>query len=104
MREIEGAVVEREIEKLENCILLFSMEDCGPCKIAETVLGSFEEDLYPILKISCETNPSIANFYGIQSVPTTIVIKEKQEVKRVLGWAIDHIITLLEFGGRTQRI
>jgi len=101
MREIEGATIEKEIEEMENYIFFFTMTDCGPCKIAETILESFEKDLYPILKISCETDPSIANLYGIQSVPTIIIFREKQEIKRVLGWVIDHIATLLEFGGKT---
>jgi thioredoxin 2 len=61
---------------------------CGPCQqfapIFEQVAANFAENVR-FIKISTEQQPTVAQHYGIRSIPTLLVLKNGQEIARQAG-------------------
>lgn len=63
---------------------------CGPCKMAEPVLESLSdqyEDKITIVKLNIDDNQSSPAKYGVMSIPTTVLFKNKEEIGRQIGFA-----------------
>ncbi len=71
-----------EINK-ENILVDFYADWCGPCKIMGEVLEKLNE--IEILKVNVDNFPNIAQEYKVMSIPTLILFKNGQEVKKQIG-------------------
>lgn len=63
---------------------------CGPCKMADPVLEELSEeykDKVTFVKVNVDENQSVAQNYGVMSIPTTIIFKNGNEVERQIGFA-----------------
>lgn len=63
---------------------------CGPCKMAEPVLEELSEKFkgkIEFMKVNVDENNNLAGQYGVMSIPTTILFKDKAEVGRQIGFA-----------------
>ncbi len=61
---------------------------CSPCKLfAPTFAKAHQEYSFDFifLKINVDENPSIAQYYGISSIPTTLFTKEGQILRKIVG-------------------
>lgn len=79
-----------ENENLSDClengitIVDFYADWCGPCKMMGTVLESM--DSISIIKVNTDTHEELAREYGVMSIPTLVFFKDKQEVKKEIGF------------------
>ena len=66
----------------------FWAEWCGPCKMIAPILDEIAEeqgDSVKITKLNVDENPSIAQRFGVMSIPTLLVFRDGEVDKRVTG-------------------
>ena len=77
------------IVKTEKAILLdFYAEWCGPCKMMSPVIDNIAEevgDRVVVGKVDVDDDQQLAEKYGIMSIPTIIIIKNGEVLKRFVG-------------------
>jgi thioredoxin 1 len=65
----------------------FSASWCGPCKLLAPVMESIKPKFNNVrfTNVDVDEQFEIASKYGIRSVPTVVIEKNGQEVKRISG-------------------
>ena len=61
---------------------------CGPCKMVAPVLeeiASERADQLTVAKLDVDANPETARDFQVVSIPTMILFKDGQPVKRIVG-------------------
>ena len=80
---------ETEVVNSELPVLIdFWAEWCGPCKEIAPILDEINnemDDKIKIVKINIDKNPNIPNKYGVQSIPTLIILKKGEIVGTKVG-------------------
>lgn len=77
-----------EIKNSEKPILLdFFATWCGPCRMVGPFIEEIAEEnpQYIIAKIDVDENPDLAAEFDVSSIPTLVVMKNGQVVKREMG-------------------
>jgi len=83
-KSFESEVVNSELPVLID----FWAEWCGPCKEIAPILDEINnemDDKIKIVKINIDKNPNIPNKYGVQSIPTLIILKKGEIVGTKVG-------------------
>ena len=66
----------------------FTAEWCGPCKMMKPILAELRQrmgDKIRILKIDIDRSPAVSNAFNIQSVPTLMLIRNRNILWRQSG-------------------
>jgi thioredoxin 1 len=60
---------------------------CGPCRMMEPVLKEIAEEYDSIVigKLNVDENPAVAQKFDILSIPTLLVFKDGEVVKKLVG-------------------
>jgi thioredoxin 2 len=61
---------------------------CGPCRMIAPVIEQIATELSGkalIGKLDVDANPQTASSFGVQSIPTLLIIKDGREVDRLIG-------------------
>lgn len=79
----------QEVINGEQPVLVdFYADWCGPCKVMHPALESFAKafaDRLRVIKINVENNPSAAQGYNIQAIPTLILFHKGKVIWRQSG-------------------
>jgi len=92
MNSIEEVLGTDEFEKvlLANDLTLvdFYASWGAPCKMQTPILIEFSEEMdkkVKIIKVDVDQNPELANKYSVQSIPTIILFKKKEQKEKTVG-------------------
>ena len=69
-------------------LTLFWAPWCHPCRLQKTIVDALAAaygDHVSFAEINTDQRPEVANRFGVQSIPTLILFKNKTEVKRFIG-------------------
>lgn len=82
-------------------LLKFGSETCAPCRAMGPVMQKLAKNnpLFPIFEIDTQSDPELADFFKINSVPTLLYIEQKEILYGITGttplsnlqFVIDHI-------------
>ena len=78
----------KEIENGARPALLdFYASWCGPCRMLSPTISAIASEREDIVvgKINVDDSPELARRFGIYSIPTVVVLKDGEEIERVVG-------------------
>lgn len=84
-RNFEAEVLKSELPVLVDFWAVW----CGPCQMMAPVIEELSEELKDKVKVgkmNVDENPTMAEKYGIMSIPTLILFKNGEAVKTLTGF------------------
>ncbi len=71
-------------------LVFFSDRTSGPARRMESLLAHIarkERDRLRVTRVDVEERPDLAERFGVETVPTIVLVKEKRAVGRIVGRA-----------------
>lgn len=88
VKTITAENFEQEVMQCEKTVVLdFWAPWCGPCRMFTPTIEKFAEEHPEVMvgKVNVDEQPALMQRYGIMSVPTLIILKGGEVVKKNLG-------------------
>ena len=86
---VTDATFAAEVERSATPVLLDLWADwCGPCHMLAPTIDQLSSEMngrVKVAKLNIDENPSVANRFGVRSIPTLLVLKGGREVDRLVG-------------------
>ena len=86
--KISAKNFEQEVIKSEKAVLLdFYADWCGPCRMVGPVVDEIANERADIKvgKVNVDEEPSLAEMFGVYSIPMLVVMKDGKIVNQMLG-------------------
>lgn len=93
-KNISGPIIltdynfDQTIRKYSLLVVDFWAPWCGPCKLVSPIIDQLANELSGKAvfgKLNVDENPTVANIFGIQSIPTLIIFKDGEAVDGIMG-------------------
>jgi thioredoxin 1 len=68
---------------------------CGPCRMQGPILDEVAKtsgDKAVIAKVNVDEEPLLASQFGVQSIPTLVVLKDGRILRRMVGVQAAHVL------------
>ena len=86
---VTDATFAAEVERSATPVLLDLWADwCGPCHMLAPTIDQLSSEMngrVKVAKLNIDENPSVANRFGVRSIPTLLVLNGGREVDRLVG-------------------
>ena len=79
---------EEVLKSAEPILVDFAAIWCPPCRMLKPILEELEKNFSEKIKftqVDIDQSPELAEKYEVMSVPTLIIFKNGQEIKRLIG-------------------
>jgi thioredoxin 1 len=89
MQVLNKQEFEAKLASGTTLVVDFFAEWCGPCKMLSPILESLApefEGKLEIVKVDIDSEPELAQKYGVSSIPTIVALKGGAEVDRMVGF------------------
>lgn len=86
MLELTKANFKKETNK-GLIVIDFWAEWCGPCRMMAPVFESLSKDIenMKFAKVNVDAEQVIASEFSVQSIPTLLILKDGEEIERMVG-------------------
>lgn len=71
----------------ETVLYDFTADWCVPCRMMEPTINSLKSKGYPVRKVNIDREPGLKQKFGVQKVPTFVLVKDGRVVARAMGMA-----------------
>ena len=71
-----------------DCMIVeFTSDNCGPCRQLQPALEKLKSEGWDIRTVNVQQEPALIKKYGVESLPTLLLISNGKEVDRIVGAA-----------------
>jgi thioredoxin len=76
-------------------VLKFSASWCGPCKVLAPIFNQVKSEVSDVAfqEVDVDAESALAIQYKVRGVPTIVIEKDGQEVKRIVGGTTQAALT-----------